>query len=135
MMILDWLMPRTTLWFGEGESRFGLIVRRPTGRDRLAIIDALRTSLVDVDVAATRMVVGWEEVCDLAGRAIPFKCRVQDGARTNLGVFLGQASFNVQISVLTELIRWSNLPPEIVTQIMDTIRPVVTETGHNQRGN
>ena len=111
------------LWFGEGDEKFALLLRPCTEADRMHVLDSLSIGLAALQGEVNRLIVGWQNVLDLAGNPIPFEGLVADGRKltSNLGRFLGVVPLATQFQVLTAIVAFIGLPTASLAEIAATL--------------
>ncbi len=111
-MKIDICKAPPTLWFGEGEERFGLDLRNVTAADRAGLLDAVISGeLSGMQRAVGGLVVGWREVCNEQGLPIPFEEMDLDRrVVSNLGKFLGMIPLAMQMKVISAVLVFIGVP-------------------------
>lgn len=111
-MKIDICKAPPTLWFGEGEERFGLDLCNVTAADRAGLLDAvIAGELSGMQRAVSALVVGWREVCNEQGLPIPFEEMDLDRRVVrNLDRLLGATPLAVQIKVISAVLAFIGVP-------------------------
>jgi hypothetical protein len=99
------------LAFGEGMDHFKLHVKPITGEERMCMLDAVRSnSLVDIQSAVERMVIGWDGVQDENGHPVPFEFRDGTITKNRFDQLLGSISCELQLRVIGGLLAFVGIP-------------------------
>lgn len=124
-MKIDICQAPPTLWFGAGDRRFGLDLKRFTAVERAMVVDALvRNDFAEVQRAAGGLVVGWREVCNEQGLPIPFEEMDLDRRVVrNLDKFLGAVPMVDQMRVLAGILAFLGVPASNVEYLVRAFAP------------
>lgn len=91
---------------GEGSEAIGLMLRAWSGRERLAVADAVAAGNLEMlQRAVEPLVVGWRNVCDASGAPLAF---AESGDATRkvspFDRLMGGVSFDAQQEILTKVL-------------------------------
>jgi hypothetical protein len=103
-MRVDIFTPPPPLPFSDGENTIKIMLRKPTGVDRLAFVDAVRDESAinqKIQVAVDRLVVGWEGIEDMDGNPLPLEREDAEGKKTrNFDAAMGAMPAMLQDRIL-----------------------------------
>jgi hypothetical protein len=120
-MKIDIFTKPAALEFGTGADAFGLYLKRFTGADRMALLDAIDSFKFEaIQAAVEALIDGWKNVHDLEGRAIPFKA--EGGRGSNLSAFIGSLPLGMQADVVMGVVEFVGVPARIRTQMQRAFR-------------
>lgn len=120
-MKIDIISPPPPLTFGEGDNKFQLHLKRFTGGDRAAVLDAmvaLENPVAQINHAIERIIETWSGVCDTGGNPIQMIVKDDAGNETNLlGKFLGALPAEMHLAVLSGILAFMDIPDGIVDRM------------------
>ena len=99
------------LQIGEGKTAFRIRLRRFSGSDVAAIIDAISTGSLDaISAAISRIIIGWEGVAGPDGAPLPFEEEKEGVTVKNLDAFFGAAGPGIHVQVIHAVIGFVGIP-------------------------
>lgn len=118
-MKIDVFKTPDPLVIGDGDSQFKLFVKAISGEERMAVFDAVALeSFVAMNVAISRLVIAWADVCGLDGNPIPLETVNERGVKgSNFQAMLGALPTPMHAEVLVAILAYCGVPIEIVQRL------------------
>lgn len=111
-MKIDIFQAPPPLEFGTGDQAFKLHLKRFTGAERQAVIDAIRADSLDqVQREIESLVIAWDNVLGADGNPLPFEAKDEKGRLVrNISRFMGAIPLAMQLEVIAGVLVFMGIP-------------------------